>query len=42
MISIYSLDIIRPVVIGGIPEEAFQLVGIALNCAIGFAFYLAG
>jgi hypothetical protein len=37
-----GLDIPGPVIGGSVLQEPFQLVRVALNGSIGFAFYLAG
>jgi len=42
MMSGYGVDIVRPAIVLGIPEEAFELICIALDGAIRLAFYLAG
>ena len=40
MIGGYGSNIIRPVVVSGIPEEALELVSVAVNRTVGFTFHL--
>jgi hypothetical protein len=40
MVSSDGLDVTRPLIGSGIPEEAFEFVGVALYGAVGFALYL--
>jgi hypothetical protein len=42
MIGGNSCYIIRPIAIGGIPEETLELIGITFDSPIGFTLYLAG